>query len=69
VEFLRKWIKIIASLDEQPNPPTLALIGSKADLEHLRTVRLDTHTKFAQEFGTPLSFLVSSKTGDSVDIG
>jgi hypothetical protein len=42
------------------------LVGSKSDLEHLRTVRLDSHTRFAQEFGIPLSFVVSAKSGESV---
>lgn len=37
------------------------------DLEHMRTVKLDKHTKFAQENGLS-SHYVSAKTGDSVSI-
>ena len=35
------------------------------DLEHMRTVKLEKHTKFAQENGLS-SHYVSAKTGDSV---
>jgi len=35
------------------------------DLEHMRTVKVDKHQKFAQERGMSSHF-VSAKTGDSV---
>jgi hypothetical protein len=64
---LRKWITIITAFNGNKTPePSIALVGSKGDLEHLRAVRLDAHTKFAQEFNIPLSFLVSAKSGESV---
>lgn len=36
-----------------------------ADLEHMRTVKVDRHQRFCQENGT-LSLFVSAKTGDTV---
>ena len=38
---------------------------STVDLEHMRTVKIDKHTKFAQDRGMSSHF-VSAKTGDSV---
>lgn len=64
---LRKWVTIVYSISEAKRiEPSVALIGSKGDLEHLRTVRLDAHTRFAQEFSIHLSFLLSAKSGESV---
>lgn len=64
---LRKWVTIVYGISEEKHiEPSVALIGSKGDLEHLRTVRLDAHTRFAQEFNIHLSFLVSAKSGESV---
>lgn len=64
---LRKWVPIVYGLaQERHTEPSIALVGSKGDLEHLRTVRLDAHTRFAQEFNIHLSFLVSAKSGESV---
>lgn len=37
----------------------------KGDLEHLRAVKPDKHTKFAKEKGLN-SYLVSARTGESV---
>ena len=37
------------------------------DLEHMRTVKLDRHQRFAQDRGMSSHF-VSAKTGDSVSI-
>ncbi|ODN01702.1 Ras-related protein Rab-28 [Orchesella cincta] len=64
---LRKWVTVVYGLAEEKHlEPSVALVGSKGDLEHLRTVRLDAHTRFAQEFNIQLSFLVSAKSGESV---
>lgn len=48
-------------------PVHMALIGNKTDLEHRRTVRIDKHTRFADQYGMS-SHYVSAKTGDSVDL-
>ena len=64
---LRKWMEILQTYQlDKSETTTLVLIGSKSDLEHLRAVRLDSHTRFAQEFNIPLSFVVSAKSGESV---
>ncbi|XP_033756413.1 LOW QUALITY PROTEIN: ras-related protein Rab-28-like [Pecten maximus] len=47
--------------------PHMALVGNKVDLEHMRTVKMDKHQKFAQEKGMSSHF-VSAKTGDSVSL-
>ncbi|XP_022344290.1 ras-related protein Rab-28-like [Crassostrea virginica] len=47
--------------------PHLALVGNKIDLEHMRTVKMDKHQKFAQERGMSSHF-VSAKTGDNVSL-
>lgn len=45
----------------------MSLVGNKTDLEHRRTVRIDKHTRFADQYGLS-SHYVSAKTGDSVDL-
>ena len=64
---LRSWIDIIKGRNHVDfSKVVVALVGSKADLEHLRTVRLDNHTRFKQEYEIPLSFIVSAKSGENV---
>ncbi len=66
---LRKWISIINTFSgTRNNEPSVALVGLKGDLEHLRAVRLDAHTRFAQEHNFALSFLSSAKSGESVSL-
>lgn len=43
-------------------------ISISVDLEHMRTVKMDKHQKFAQERGMSSHF-VSAKTGDNVSTG
>jgi hypothetical protein len=40
-------------------------LTEKGDLEHLRAVKAERHTKFAKEKGMN-SYLVSARTGESV---
>lgn len=65
-ENLEDWYgtvkKIMGSKEKMPH---MALIGNKIDLEHMRTVKLDRHQRFAQDRGMSSHF-VSAKTGDSV---
>ena len=46
--------------------PYSALIGNKTDLSHIRAVRMDKHTAFADE-NEMFSYLMSAKTGDQVN--
>ncbi|XP_030841486.1 ras-related protein Rab-28 [Strongylocentrotus purpuratus] len=47
--------------------PHVALVGNKADLEHMRTVKDEKHQKLCQEHNMSSHF-VSAKTGDSVNL-
>lgn len=72
-EDLEDWLGKVKSVggtagdggDSGKKRPHLALVGNKADLEHMRTVKGDRHTAFAAEHGMS-SHYVSAKTGDSV---
>ena len=66
LQELRKWLDVLKSKGIDKTEASIALVGSKGDLEHLRTVRLDNHSRFALEHNIPLSFLVSAKSGESV---
>ncbi|KHN77951.1 Ras-related protein Rab-28 [Toxocara canis] len=67
-ESLEDWVKIIKKFTKtQEKPPQLALVGNKTDLEHRRAVRIEKHTKFAEQHGMT-SHYVSAKTGDSVTL-
>ncbi|XP_067936026.1 ras-related protein Rab-28-like [Watersipora subatra] len=70
-ENIADWLKVVQKVSKGQGPeyrkPHLALVGNKSDLEHMRTVKLEKHTKFAQENGLS-SHYISAKTGDSVNI-
>ncbi|KAI6233885.1 Ras-related protein Rab-28 [Aphelenchoides fujianensis] len=67
-ESITDWVTIVKRIIKQQEKPTfLSLIGNKTDLEHRRTVRIDKHTRFADQYGMS-SHYVSAKTGDSVDL-
>ncbi|XP_074641865.1 ras-related protein Rab-28-like [Tubulanus polymorphus] len=67
-ENCEDWLSSVKKIFiDQPKLPQIALIGNKVDLEHMRTVKLDKHEKFAQENGLSSHF-VSAKTGDSVNV-
>lgn len=61
---LQEWYQLVKSIFVE-NPPTIALMGNKSDLNHLRNVRKDLHTRWSRE-NNFMSFFVSAKTGDSV---
>ncbi|KAL4232222.1 Ras-related protein Rab-28 [Mactra antiquata] len=62
---LEDWYGTIRKVLGKERLPHLALVGNKIDLEHMRTVKVDKHQRFAQEHGMSSHF-VSAKTGDSV---
>ncbi|KAL5017565.1 hypothetical protein ScPMuIL_007154 [Solemya velum] len=66
-ENLEDWYNSVKKVFAGARIPHLALVGNKIDLEHIRTVKLDKHQKFAQEHGMSSHF-VSAKTGDSVSL-
>lgn len=65
---LEDWLaiikKVFASSDKMPH---LALVGNKIDLEHMRTVKVDKHNKFALD-NNMSSHFVSAKSGDLVNL-
>ncbi|KAK3582756.1 hypothetical protein CHS0354_015280 [Potamilus streckersoni] len=66
-ENMEDWYNMVKKFCGTEKMPHLALVGNKADLEHMRTVKLDKHQRFAQEHGMSSHF-VSAKTGDSVSL-
>ncbi|KAH3786272.1 ras-related protein Rab-28-like [Dreissena polymorpha] len=64
---LDDWFGSIKKVLGKERMPHLALVGNKIDLEHMRTVKVEKHQKFAQERSMSSHF-VSAKTGDSVSI-
>ncbi|XP_046545205.1 ras-related protein Rab-28-like [Haliotis rubra] len=67
-ENLEDWYNMVKKVyGKESRLPHMALVGNKSDLEHMRTVKLDKHQKFAQEHGMSSHF-VSAKTGDTVNL-
>ncbi|CAD5224932.1 unnamed protein product [Bursaphelenchus xylophilus] len=62
------WVGVVKKINKhQEKGVHMALVGNKTDLEHRRTVRIDKHTRFADQY-VMSSHYVSAKTGDSVDL-
>ncbi len=61
------WLPLVRRLLGQPEKPVyMALMGNKTDMEHRRMVRVEKHSKAAEQHSLN-SFYVSAKTGDSID--
>lgn len=64
---LEDWLAVIKKIfSNSGKMPHLALVGNKIDLEHMRTVKVDKHNKFALD-NNMSSYLVSARSGDSVN--
>ena len=61
---LESWLRLVTKTFGKDKPYS-ALIGNKTDLSHIRAVRMDKHTAFAEE-NDMFSYLMSAKTGDQV---
>jgi Ras-related protein Rab-28 len=61
---LEDWYRLV--LQSPVKPQFLALVGNKMDLNHMRSVRQERHTAFADE-NEMHSFFVSAKSGDGVN--
>ena len=60
------WLGFVRdTFKDKKEPPLLAVVGNKCDLNHLRAVKAEKHGSFAAE-AQALSFFVSAKTGDRV---
>ncbi|XP_032808421.1 ras-related protein Rab-28 isoform X4 [Petromyzon marinus] len=67
-EDLEDWLGMVRKVNEEAErQPNVALVANKIDLEHMRTVKADKHSRFCQENGLSSHF-VSAKTGDSVAV-
>ncbi|XP_071476054.1 ras-related protein Rab-28-like [Diadema antillarum] len=67
-ENVEDWFQKIREVFKDADKfPHIALVGNKADLEHMRTVKVEKHQKLAQEHSLSSHF-VSAKTGDSVNL-
>uniref|UniRef100_A0A914V399 Uncharacterized protein n=1 Tax=Plectus sambesii TaxID=2011161 RepID=A0A914V399_9BILA len=65
-ENIEDWVNLVKKYTkDQEKPAHLSLVGNKTDLEHRRAVRIEKHSKFAEQHGMS-SHYVSAKTGDSV---
>jgi len=60
------WVKTIRELcTVHGNPPLLAIIGNKSDMEHQRIVKLDRQKQLASELHVT-SHVTSARTGEGV---
>ena len=62
---LEDWYRLVRRTFQGSQMPYVTLVGNKTDLNHMRAVKLEKHTQFADE-NDMYSFLVSAKTGDNV---
>jgi len=65
-EILDEWLSQVKNfIDAYDDPPLIALVGNKCDMEHQRTVKRDRSHRFAAEHGFPYHDM-SARTGESV---
>uniref|UniRef100_A0A0N5A438 Ras-related protein Rab-28 n=1 Tax=Parastrongyloides trichosuri TaxID=131310 RepID=A0A0N5A438_PARTI len=63
---LQDWITVTKKYTKNYEKPLhMCLVGNKTDLEHRRAVRVEKHTKLAEQYDMS-SHYISAKTGDSV---
>ncbi|CAK9035942.1 unnamed protein product [Durusdinium trenchii] len=59
------WLFLVKRTFDQTPMPYTALMGNKADLSHIRAVKTEKHSQFADE-NDLYSYFVSARTGDQV---
>jgi len=65
-DILQEWLNQIKNfIDTYDEPPLIAVVGNKCDMEHQRTVKRDRSHRFAAENGFPYHDM-SARTGESV---
>lgn len=65
-EILDEWANKIRGMNDSiEEPPLMALVGNKCDMEHQRTVKKDKSHRYAAENGFPY-YDMSARTGESV---
>jgi Ras-related protein Rab-28 len=63
---LEDWFRLVRRTFGDGPMPTVALVGNKTDLSHMRTVRTSLHAQFCEENETQ-SFFLSAKNGENVN--
>ena len=63
---LRTGTGLCGGRSRKAGMPYVALIGNKTDLNHMRTVKPEKHSAFAEE-NDMYSYTMSAKTGDQVN--
>lgn len=63
---LEDWYRLVRRTFVGASLPVVALVGNKADLTHLRTVKKSKHDQFCDE-NDARSFLVSAKNGENIN--
>lgn len=67
-DILEEWLNQIKNfIDTYDEPPLIAVIGNKCDMEHQRTVKRDRSHRFAAENGFSYHDM-SARTGESVSL-
>lgn len=60
------WVKTVREVcGSHGNPPIIAIIGNKCDMEHQRVVKQDRQTKLAGELHVS-SHVTSARSGEGV---
>merc|ERR1712194_599210 len=62
---LEDWFRLVRRTFQGSAMPYVTLVGNKTDLNHMRAVKAEKHSQFADE-NDMYSFLLSAKTGDNV---
>ncbi|CAI2378416.1 unnamed protein product [Moneuplotes crassus] len=63
---LEDWHQLVLKTFEGKEPPLMALMGNKIDLNHMQAVKQEEHEQFAEE-NRLYNFYVSAKTGDQIE--
>mmetsp|Transcript_21279 Transcript_21279/g.38839 ORF Transcript_21279/g.38839 Transcript_21279/m.38839 type:complete len:230 (-) Transcript_21279:53-742(-) len=64
-QHLEDWLYLVKRTFDKEPMPYLALMANKQDLAHIRTVRAEKNTQFADE-NDCYTYFVSARTGDQV---
>ncbi|CAE8588452.1 unnamed protein product, partial [Polarella glacialis] len=64
-QHLEDWLFLVKRTFGESPLPYVALMGNKHDLAHMRAVKVDKHTQFADE-NDLYTYFVSARTGDQV---
>eukprot|EP00823_Brevimastigomonas_motovehiculus_P002555 TRINITY_DN1552_c0_g1_i1.p1 TRINITY_DN1552_c0_g1~~TRINITY_DN1552_c0_g1_i1.p1 ORF type:complete len:255 (-),score=56.45 TRINITY_DN1552_c0_g1_i1:110-874(-) len=61
------WLRVVKQTFDKEPLPYIAIVGNKADVVHLRTVKEEKHNQYANE-NSLHRYLMSAKTGEGVNM-